>query len=124
MNGKLFDELRAASPATPSSREVSAARPGTLEAVPAGDPVALARRFGATEAEAADLRLQLKESLQREKRLLERALQAEEGLEDALRNEHDLREQIERYAQYHRAVERSRPWRALQFLRRLAGREW
>lgn len=88
---------------------------------PAEDP---ARRLGTAEAEAADLRLKLKESLEREKLLIERALRAEEALEDLRRNEHDLRDQIERYARFHRAVETSAPWRVIQFLRRLVGRAW
>lgn len=87
-------------------------------------PLAGPRRVGAIEAEAADLRLAVKESLVREKRLLERALAAEAALEDARRNEHDLRDQIERLAQYHHAVEKSLPWRAIQFLRKLVGRKW
>jgi hypothetical protein len=88
------------------------------------DPLAEPRRAGVIEAEAADLRLAVKEGLEREKRLLERALRAEEALEDAERNDHDLRDQIELFAQYNRAVEQSLPWRAIQFLRRLVGRKW
>jgi hypothetical protein len=80
--------------------------------------------LGAAEAELADAKLRLKESLGRERALVERALKAEERLEDTLRNEHDLREQIARYAEFHRAVEHSLPWRAIQFLRGLAGRAW
>jgi len=49
---------------------------------------------------------------------------AEERLEDALSKEHDLRIQIHRYAEFNRALKKSRPWRMIQFLRRLAGREW
>jgi hypothetical protein len=71
-----------------------------------------------------DLRLRLKESREREKRLVERVFTAEEGLDDALSTEHELRIQIHRYAEFNRAVQRSRPWRMIQFLRRLVGREW
>jgi len=81
-------------------------------------------RLGEIEAEVADLRLGMKESLAREERLLERALSAEESLADARRNEHDLRDQIDRFARYHRAVEKSLPWRVIQSLRRLMGRQW
>ena len=81
-------------------------------------------RLGAAEADVVDLRLKVRESLDREKRLLERTRRAEEGLEDALRNEHDLRDQIERLTQFHRAVEHSAPWRVIQFLRSLVGRKW
>jgi hypothetical protein len=83
-----------------------------------------ARRLGDAEAEAVDLRLQLKESLAREARLVERTVQAEEALENALVTEHELRLQIGRYADFHRAVTHSGPWRLIQFLRRLVGREW
>jgi len=83
-----------------------------------------AQRSGEAEAEAADLRLRLKESLARERRLMDKSLDAEERLEDALRNEHELRAQIERYAAFNRDVERSAAWRLVQFLRRFVGRRW
>lgn len=83
-----------------------------------------AGRAGAIEAELADLRLRLKESQEREKRLVDRVFLAEERLDDALSTEHELRIQIHRYAEFNRAVQRSRPWRIIQFLRRLVGREW
>ncbi|MBC8646790.1 MAG: hypothetical protein H7X85_06475 [Thermoanaerobaculia bacterium] len=73
---------------------------------------------------AADMRLRVEESLARERRLVERTLEAEEKLEDTLRTEHELRQQIEKYATFHRAVERSGAWRLIQTLRRLLGREW
>ena len=83
-----------------------------------------ARKCGESEAEVLQLRLRLKESLAREARLAERTVQAEEGLENALATEHELRQQIRRYAEFHRAVTRSAAWKLIQFLRRLAGREW
>jgi len=83
-----------------------------------------ARRCGEAEAELMDLKLRLKESLTREARLVERTVQAEEVLEAALATEHELRLQIGRYADFHRAVSHSRAWRWVQFLRRLVGREW
>jgi hypothetical protein len=83
-----------------------------------------ARKLGELEAELVHLRLRLKESLTRELRLVERAVKAEENVENALATEHELRLQIERYADFHRAVERSRAWRLIQFVRRLFGREW
>jgi hypothetical protein len=88
------------------------------------DPASAARRAGVAEARAADLKLRLEESLEREKLLVERALEAEERLGDALQTEHDLRESIGKYAAFHRALDRSVPWRALQGLRRLLGRDW
>jgi hypothetical protein len=88
------------------------------------DPTAQARRLGEAEAEVAHLRLAIAESLARERRLIERALSAEQALEEALTVEHDLREQIGRYVQFHDAIRRSRPWRVIQFFRRLVGREW
>lgn len=80
--------------------------------------------LGTAEAELFEAKLALKESLAREARLLERALSAEESLGDARRNEHDLRGQIEHFARYHNAVEKSLPWRVIQSLRRLVGRRW
>lgn len=47
-----------------------------------------------------------------------------EALARARQVEQELRRQIERYAAYHEAVERSGAWRALQFLRSLIGRRW
>ena len=83
-----------------------------------------AARLGRAEAEAADLRLRLKESQEREQRLIERVFEAEEKYYDALSMEHDLRIQVHRYAEFNRAVQKSRPWRLIQYLRRLVGREW
>lgn len=83
-----------------------------------------ARRMGEIVAELLQLRLRLKESATREVRLAERTVLAEENLENALANEHELRLQLGRYAEFHRAVTRSAPWRLIQSLRRLVGREW
>jgi hypothetical protein len=70
------------------------------------------------------LKLRLSEGQAREKRFLQRATKAEERLEDALRAEHDLRDQIDRLMKFHRAVERSAPWRFIQAVRGLVGRKW
>jgi hypothetical protein len=83
-----------------------------------------ARKCGENEAEVLQLRLRLKESIARESRLVERTIVAEENLEAALATEHELRQQIGRYAEFHRAVTHSAAWRVIQFLRRLVGREW
>lgn len=83
-----------------------------------------ARKWGENEAELLQLRLRLKESAVREARLTERTILAEENLESALANEHELRLQIGRYAEFHRAVTHSLAWRIIQYLRRLLGREW
>jgi hypothetical protein len=85
---------------------------------------ARSRQEGAAEAEAADLRLRLEESLERERRLIERTLEAEESWNEALADEHQLRTQIAAYAAFHRAVERSGAWRVIQFARSLFGRRW
>jgi hypothetical protein len=87
-------------------------------------PTSHASSLGIAEAEAADLKLRVKESLEREKRLFARATRAEQRLEEALRNEHELRTQIERLTNFHRAVERSAPWRLIQLARGLLGRRW
>lgn len=79
---------------------------------------------GRREAERADLALLLRESHAREQRLIERAIAAEERLEDALRNEHDLRDQIDRLVRFNRAVERSASWRVIQAGRSIVGRKW
>jgi hypothetical protein len=86
--------------------------------------ISQARQLGEAQAELADLRLRLQESLAREQALLQRTLEAEEHLEDALGTEHDLRSQIERYARFHRDISHSRAWRMIQRVRRVFGREW
>jgi hypothetical protein len=83
-----------------------------------------AKKEGEAQAEAADLRLRVQESLARERRLIERTLEAEEKLSEALADEHQLRTQIAAYAAFHRAVERSAVWRLIQFARGLLGRRW
>jgi hypothetical protein len=89
-----------------------------------GRSLAAARRQGEAEAEVLDLKLRLKESLTRERRLLETLEEMREALDFVGQTERELRVQIERYATYHRAVERSFAWRTVQFLRRLVGRAW
>jgi hypothetical protein len=89
-----------------------------------GRSLAAARRQGEAEAEVLDLTLRLKESQTRERRLLESVEELREALEFVGQTERELRVQIERYAAYHRAVERSFAWRTIQFLRRLVGRAW
>jgi hypothetical protein len=81
-------------------------------------------RVGVAEADAADLALRLKESQAREKRLIQRAVAAEERLGEALRDEHELRDQIDRLVRFNRAVERSVAWKGLQAARSLLGRKW
>jgi hypothetical protein len=89
-----------------------------------GRTLAMARRQGEAEAEVLDLTLRLKESLTRERRLLESLEELREALEYTGQTERELRIQLERYATYHRAVEQSFAWRTVQFLRRLVGRAW
>jgi hypothetical protein len=98
----------------------------TLAAETSDDARALlaARRQGEAEAEVLDLNLRLKESLTRERRLLETVEEMREALEFVGQTERELRAQVERYASYHRAVERSMAWRIVQFLRGLVGRRW
>ena len=112
-----------------------------------------ARETGEAEANAADLRLLLEESLAREEAWMTKALQAqkeieevrlseqqlslwralklEEQLENAraesahLRADHDrLVGEVAWLTDYRRAVEGSKAWRLIQFLRGLAGRKW
>lgn len=115
--------------ATRTAGTPSARSPGSLarERAPVSreeDRLADARRLGEAEAEVVDLELRLKESLTRERRLLDTTVELQEALEQAGRTEQELRQQIERYATYHRAVERSGAWRLVQFLRKLVGRKW
>jgi hypothetical protein len=102
----------------------TAGRGGPLIGAEGDAGTGTAARAGEIEAETADLELRLKESQEREKRLVERVFVAEERLDDALSTEHELRIQIQRYAEFNRDVQGSRPWRMIQFLRRLVGREW
>jgi hypothetical protein len=83
-----------------------------------------AREVGALEAQVAELKLRLRESHERERRLAEQALLAEENLQKALSVEHDLRTQLHRYAEFNQTLKKSSAWRLIQFLRRLVGREW
>ena len=76
------------------------------------------------EGQLADLKLRVRESHEREQRLIDQTLEAEERLADQLATEHDLRIQLSRYAEFYQATQRSRPWKMIQFLRRLVGREW
>ena len=109
---------------------------GTSSATPKGDflqkvfdddpalETSRAEQAGRLEAENSDLHLRLKESLEREHRLLERVRELEDNAEDAPRMEHELRHQLERLSAFHRAVERSNAWRLLQAARALVGRKW
>jgi hypothetical protein len=40
------------------------------------------------------------------------------------RSDLELRARLDRYSRFHRDLERSFVWRAIQFLRRLVGRAW
>jgi hypothetical protein len=97
---------------------------GTVDEAQDQQTLAQARNEGEAEAEAADLKLKLEEMIEREQRLLDWTRDMQENIEDAERNEHDLREQIERFARFHQDVERSLPWRLIQRFRRMLGREW
>jgi hypothetical protein len=83
-----------------------------------------ATTLGDMDAQLADLKLRVQESLEREQRLIDRAFEAEERLADELSTEHELRTQIARYAGFYNALQRSKPWKVIQFFRRLLGREW
>ena len=80
--------------------------------------------LGAAEAELADARLRLRESQEREQRLIERVFEAEERLSESLGTEHELRIQIGRYAEFHEAIKRSRAWRRFSSSAACMGREW
>lgn len=71
-----------------------------------------------------DLKFQVAESLARERRIVDRLLGAETALEEMKRANQDLRGRLDRYAIFHRDLERSFVWRVIQSLRRLVGRAW
>ncbi|MDQ5871089.1 MAG: hypothetical protein M3547_02650 [Acidobacteriota bacterium] len=71
-----------------------------------------------------DLKFRLAESLARERRIVDRLLVTEAALESMKRADQELRGRLDRYAAFHRDLERSLVWRAIQFVRRLAGRAW
>jgi septal ring factor EnvC (AmiA/AmiB activator) len=96
----------------------------TSDVEPDEAALGLARRLGRAEAEAADASLRLKESQRREQRFENRIEELEASLETARTNEHELRQQIENYARFHQAIERSRSWRLLQLFRSMVGRKW
>jgi hypothetical protein len=105
-----------------------------------------ARQTGRAEAEAAELRLLLEESLAREQTWLSKALQAQNQIEEVRLTEQQLslwralnfEEELERtraevarllaenawLSDYRQAVEGSRAWRLIQFFRKLVGRKW
>ena len=83
-----------------------------------------ARLSGELESEAADLRLRLSENIARERRIVDRLLGSETALAEMKRSDLELRARLDRYAQFHRDLERSFAWRAIQLLRRLVGRAW
>ena len=85
---------------------------------------ASAREVGALEAHVAELKLRLRESHEREKRLGEQTLLAEENVQKALSVEHELRTQLHRYAEFNVTLKKSKAWQMIQFLRRIVGREW
>ena len=112
-----------------------------------------ARQTGRAEAEAAELRLLLEESLAREQTWLTKALQAQNQIEEVRLTEQQLslwralnfEEELERtraevarlqadrervlaenawLSDYRQAVEGSGAWRLIQFFRKLVGRKW
>jgi hypothetical protein len=83
-----------------------------------------AAALGRAEAELTETKLSLRESQEREQGLVESVLSARERLANAQATEEELRIQMRRYAQFYEAVQRSRAWKIVQYLRRLFGREW
>lgn len=73
------------------------------------------------ETQVADLRRRVEEG---ENRLREAVSELQHTIERAAATEQAIRSETERYASFHRAVTSSAAWRIVQFLRRLAGREW
>jgi hypothetical protein len=85
-----------------------------------------ARELGRQEGELFDLRLREQETRQRERRLTE-MLWVPGGSPSSRHNEAEiarLRGQIDELSDYHKAVEKSAAWRAIQSLRGLFGRAW
>jgi glycosyltransferase involved in cell wall biosynthesis len=109
----------------PSGEDQTAVPLGPPSAPSAANEVGRASAERISEAEEApDLRSRRTEGLERERRRMERLRELEEAVAAAREEKHELRKHIDNYAAFHRAVEKSLPWRVIQFLRRLVGREW
>lgn len=94
------------------------------------DSLRRARARGREDAERFVLGLELIERREREERLAEMAWKGRRqssetwASEEATAEIERLRTRVEALASYVRAVERSTPWRTIQWLRRLFGRSW
>jgi hypothetical protein len=95
------------------------------------EALADARRYGRLEAEAFDRALHALEQRERDERLTRLTWGADEdflayavGPSGTAAMIAQLERDVERLARFHDAVLRSRGWRWLQRLRRLAGRAW
>ncbi|MCP4659875.1 MAG: hypothetical protein GY856_31110 [bacterium] len=88
-----------------------------------------ARVEGRKDAEAFDLKLRNQELREREQRLAELAWKPRRPDQDWDDDEASLKAiqleaRVHELSSYLRAVENSLPWRAIQWVRRLAGRAW
>ena len=109
---------------SPHATGASGLKEEAITGVLESETIGIAEALGAAEAELAEARLRVRESQEREQRLMAQVFDAEERLAETLSTEHELRMQIARYAEFHEAVKKSRSWKLLQFVRRLFGREW
>ncbi|NJL28334.1 MAG: hypothetical protein HC897_10820 [Thermoanaerobaculia bacterium] len=88
-----------------------------------------AREVGRLDGEAYNTRLDVLEAREREKRLTElawspRAESQMWGSHEASYRVLELEARVEALGSYVRAVQSSAPWRFIQWLRSLVGREW
>lgn len=88
-----------------------------------------ARELGRLDGEAFDTRLERAETKAREKRLTElawspRAEHQMWGSREATHKVLQLEARVKELGDYVTAVQRSIPWRVVQWLRSLIGREW
>lgn len=93
----------------------------------ADDALESSRRLGRRKAEELDLELRRQEYEQRRQRLAELAARPAAGRfedEEAALRVVQLETRLGELGAYVRAIHESRPWRAVQWLRRLFGRAW
>lgn len=109
----------------PDTTESTTPAPGA----PAEPALVAARELGRLDAEAFNTRLVAVEAREREKRLTElawkpRAESEMWGSHEASYRVLELESRVESLSSYVRAVQGSIPWRCIQWLRSLVGREW
>lgn len=101
----------------------------TAAQVAGAEALGAARELGRLDGEAFDTRLERAEAKAREKRLTElawspRAEHQMWGSREAVHKVLQLEARVQELGHYVKAVQTSTPWRIIQWLRSLVGREW